>query len=307
MKIQILIVMISLVFLFLFLPCRIAYSENTVGYNIQIKNDGSSSWIIIQDVGINGSIDTWQQFQNKVTSLVEKAQNKTGREMSVEFEFMTIRRSGSYAVVEYSFNWINFSKTENAKVTIGDVFQVENFFNQLYGDGKVNMTYPSGYIVETVSPQPYERDDSRQTLIWVGTADFTNNTNIVLEKKALTPGLLDALKQNAIIIVSLIAMVSGSLVVFYLFGYRQKMGRKTTAKPEIPGLLEIESDEEKIVKLIRHSGGSLYQSTITERCRFSKAKTSQILSTLESKGIIHRYKKGRQKVVTLTDKNSKIS
>jgi uncharacterized membrane protein len=169
------------------------------------------------------------------------------------------------------------------------------------------MTYPSGYIVETVSPQPYERDDSRQTLMWVGTADFTNKTNIVLEKKALTPGLLDALQQNAIIIVSLIAMVSGSLVVFYLFRYHQKTGREAAAKPEIPVLLEIESDEEKIVKLIRHSGGSLYQSTITERCGFSKAKTSQILSILESQGIIHRCKKGRQKVVTLGDKNSKIS
>jgi uncharacterized membrane protein len=305
MKIQILIVMISLISLFL--PCRIAYCESTVGYNIQIKNDGSSAWTLIQNVGINGSIDTWQQFQNKVMSLAEKAQIKTGREMSVEFEFMTISQSGSYAVIEYSFNCRNFSKTENAKITIGDVFQVENFFHQLYGDGEINMTYPLEYTIETVSPKPYERDDSRQTLMWVGTADFTNNTNIVLEEKASTPGLLDVLQQNAIIIVTLIAMVSGSLVVFYLFRYRQKRGRQAAAKPEIPSLLEIESDEEKIVKLLRHSGGSLYQSMITDRCRFSKAKTSQVLSILESKGIVHRHKKGRQKVVTLTDKNSKTS
>jgi uncharacterized membrane protein len=305
MKIQILLVMVSLISLFF--SCRIAYCENTMGYNIQIKNDGSSAWILIQDVGINGSIDTWQQFQNKVMSLVEKAQNKTGREMSVEFESMSISRSGSYAIVEYSFNWINFSKTENTKIMIGDVFQVENFFHQLYGDGEVNMTYPSGYvIIEPVSPKPYDRDDTRQTLMWVGTADFTNDTNIVLEKNALTPGLLDVLQQNAIIIVSLIAIVLGSLVAFSLFRYRQKREREAAAKPEILGLLEVESDEEKIVKLLRHSGGSLYQSTITDRFGFSKAKTSQVLSVLESKGIVRRDKKGRQKVVTLTDKNSQI-
>jgi len=290
----------------LFFPCRMANCDSTVEYNIRINNGSSATWILIQNVGVNSSIDTWQQFQSKVMSIVEKAQSETAREMSVEFESMSISRSGSYAVVEYSFNWLNFSEIENAKITIGDVFQAGNFFLQLYGDGEVNMTYPSGYIVETVSPQPYEQDDSRQTLIWVGTADFTNDTNIVLEKEALTPGPMDALQQNAIIIVSLIAVVSGSLVVFYLFRYRQKRGREAAAKPETPSVLEIESDEEKIVKLIRHSGGSLYQSTITDRCGFSKAKTSQILSILESKGIVHRHKKGRQKVVTLTDENSEI-
>jgi uncharacterized membrane protein len=302
MKIQILIVVISLIILFL--PCRIAHCDSTVEYNIQINNDGSATWLI-QEVGINGSFDTWQQFQNKVTSLMEKAQNSTGREMSVEFESMSISVSGSYAVVEYSFNWWNFSKTEDAKITVGDVFQVENFFLQLYGDGEVNMTYPSGYVIETVSPQPYERIDSRQTLIWVGTADFTNNTRIVLEKEALTSGPLNVLQQNEIIIVSLIAIISASLVVFYSLRHRQKKGREATAKPKITGSLETESDEEKIVKLIRDSGGSLYQSTITDRCGFSKAKTSQILSILESKGIVHRIKKGRQKVVTLVDENSK--
>jgi uncharacterized membrane protein len=288
-----------------FLPCRIAHCYSAVEYSIHINSDGSATWILIQNVGINGSIDTWPQFQNKVTSLVEKAQNKTGREMNAENESMSISLSGSYDVVEYSFIWWNFSVAENAKITIGDVFWVKNFFNQLYGDGEVNMTYPSGYIVETVSPQPYKRDDSRQTLIWVGTADFTNNTNIVLEKEALAPGLLDVLQQNAIIIVSLIAIVSASLVVFYSFKYNQKRGREATTKPEIPSALEIESDEEKIVKLIRHSGGSLYQSAITDQCGFSKAKTSQILSILESKGTVRRNKKGRQKIVTLTNESSK--
>jgi uncharacterized membrane protein len=302
MKTQVLIIIILLIFFFF--PCRGAYCESTAEYNIQIKNDGSSTWILIRDVGANGSIDSWLQFQNKVMSLVEKAQSKTGREMSVEPDNMSISVSGSYAVVEYSFDWINFSRTENAKIMIGDVFEVENFFNQLYGDGEVNMTYPSGYVAETVLPQPYERDDSRQTLIWVGTADFTNNTNIVLEKEALTPGFLNALQQNAVLIVSLIAMASALSAVFYLFRGRQKRDREVAAKPEIPSVMEIESDEEKVVKFIRHSGGSLYQSTITDRCGFSKAKTSQILSILESKGMVSRYKKGRQKVVTLTDKSS---
>jgi uncharacterized membrane protein len=306
MKIQILIVMVLLVSLFLL--CRTAYCENTIIYNIQIENDGSAAWTLIQNVGTSGSANTtWQQFQNKVMSLIEKAQNKTGREMSGEIDSMTISRSGSYAVVEYSFVWENFTEPVKTEITIGDVFRVGNFFNQLYGDGEVNMTYPSGYTVETVSPQPYERYDSSQTLIWVGTADFTNTTNIVLEQKGSTPGPLEVLQQNTIIILSLFAILSASLVVFNIFRYRQKREKEAAAKTGILGLQGIESDEEKIVMLLKDSGGSLYQSTITDRCGFSKAKTSQVLSILESKGIVRREKKGRQKVVTLTDKNSKIS
>ena len=308
MRSRILIILISLIMITLiclFLPCRIAHCESTIEYNIEINSDGSAEWILSQNVGINGSIDTWQQFQNKVISLIEKTQNGTGREMSAEFEYMTITRSGPYAIVKYGFNWENFSKTEDGNITIGDVFRVGGFFQQLYGDGEVNMTYPSGYVIETVSPQPYEQDGSHQTLIWLGTAEFTNNTNIILEKNSATPGLLDVFQQNAIIMVSLFAIISVSLVTFYFFRSRQKRKRISPAELEIPSLFDEESDEEKILKLIRQSGGSIYQSTITDRCGFSKAKTSQILSILESKGTVHRQKKGRQKVVTLTDESSK--
>jgi uncharacterized membrane protein len=44
------------------------------------------------------------------------------------------------------------------------------------------------------------------------------------------------------------------------------------------------------------------QSEITEQCRFSKAKTSQLLSDLEGRGIITRYKKGRDKIVSLKER-----
>jgi uncharacterized membrane protein len=43
------------------------------------------------------------------------------------------------------------------------------------------------------------------------------------------------------------------------------------------------------------------QSDITEQLRFSKAKTSQLLSGLEKRGLVTRYKSGRDKIVTLKD------
>ena len=50
-------------------------------------------------------------------------------------------------------------------------------------------------------------------------------------------------------------------------------------------------------------GGSVNQSIIAERCQFSKAKTSQLLSALEQKGVVIRHKKGRDKIVILAQQH----
>jgi len=53
--------------------------------------------------------------------------------------------------------------------------------------------------------------------------------------------------------------------------------------------------------VLRSNGGSAYQSTIIEQCKFSKSKTSELLSALEKKGTVRRYKKGRDKIVSLNE------
>jgi uncharacterized membrane protein len=63
----------------------------------------------------------------------------------------------------------------------------------------------------------------------------------------------------------------------------------------------VESEEGKILRALQASGGSAYQSAITDQCRFSKSKTSQLLTALEKRGVVIRYKKGRDKIVTLTE------
>jgi uncharacterized membrane protein len=67
--------------------------------------------------------------------------------------------------------------------------------------------------------------------------------------------------------------------------------------------LLVESEEEKVLRIVRANGGTAFQSAITEQLRFSKAKTSQLLTSLEKKGVVRRYKKGRDKIVTLAEKN----
>ena len=134
----------------------------------------------------------------------------------------------------------------------------------------------------------------------VGAQGFINGKpSIVLINNPQTNGG-DGWEQP-LVIGSISATAVASIVTFYLIKHRKP---KATAKTEEVAATApaVESDEEKITKILRFSGGHVRQSVITEQCRFSKAKTSQLLAALEKKGIITRYKKGRDKIVTLNER-----
>lgn len=280
------------------------YGADRTEYVIQLDNHGSASWTIRQTgTDIQVSPETLAQFQNNVTSLMLAAQSRTQRNMAITALSVTSTVSGSYAAVEYKFNWENFSRTENASMTVGDVFQVDNFFALLYGDGEVAMTYPEGYDLETVSPPPIQQDDAHQTLKWAGTKDFGNGLPAIALRQKL-PGFLDILGQNVLIVTSLLVIAAVSSTSYYTIIRRRKK-TKLPVPHEVPVLAQIETDEERVVKLLRSSGGSLFQSAVTEKCNFSKAKASQLLSALENRGIVRRHKRGRDKIVVLTQEDRK--
>jgi len=307
MKFRILISIISLTLLLV--PYRTVYGENLIEYTIQINSDCSAVWIIKQTgTNITDPLGMLSELRKKVTSLVEAAQSETGRNMAVNEDTMSISStfSGSHVTVEYRFDWENFSKIENARIIIGDVFEVEDFFLRLYGYGTVYIAYPSQYTIEIVSPKPYKQDESLQILVWLGTTIFkSGEPRIILREKSASSGFLEALGQNAIPIVSLAVLISGFSVGFYMFRRRKKKETKMIKAPELPSPLGVESDEEKTLKLLKSYGGSLYQSAITEQCGFSRAKTSQLLAVLENKGLVIRYKKGRGKIVVLVEQDKK--
>lgn len=287
----------------------LSYTQNRTKYVIQVRSDGSSTWFIKQTgTDIQASLTTLIEFRDKAVSLVASAMNETQREMTADNDSMSISStvSGSYITVEYRFRWQNFSKIENPRIVIGDVFRVKDFFSQLYGEGEVQMTYPPEYVVESVLPPPSEQNDTLQAIVWPGTEDIENagSTIILIEKDAASE-LIGNFWKNAILVTSLLALVTGSSIGFYAFKrYRKKQNTKI-GKRNVTGVPGMESDEEKILRLLISSNGSLYQSVIVEQCKFSKAKTSQLLATLESKKVVVRHKKGRDKIVTLIEKKEK--
>jgi DNA-binding MarR family transcriptional regulator len=282
------------------------HAQNLVQYKVQVSSEGSAVWTITQASDVNGTIDTWQGFQQRVADLIHTASIQTQREMSLNnnsLQLSTIWETQSHTT-EYEFTWLNFSIIQYGKIIFGDVFQVRNFFSQLYGDGEIQIVYPSTYQLQSVTPQPNGGDTGPQTLDWLGAQFFADqNPTIALTESAPSP--TPDQNTNSVdwppyaVGLGLALAIGATLSVFY---FRRRKTKITQRAQIIANLPIIESEEEKIVKAIRANGGTAYQSAITEACRFSKAKTSQLLTALEKKGIVTRYKKGRDKIVSLTEK-----
>jgi uncharacterized membrane protein len=288
-----------------------AYCQDYIQYQVQTNNDNSASWTITQVSDINAPIDTWEGFQQKIFTVVDATINATNREMAIEPESIQMETVISWETqaktTEYRFKWLNFSITENEKLAFGDVFQVPSFFSQLYGDGALQITYPSNYTVISVSPTPDNQDYDLQTLEWYRTQDFMNGKPSIILNLKVQDGNEVGWPQNTLIAVVSAIAVAASLVGvgFYMVRRNKQKTKDGSTAATFAGTTLIESDEEKIIKTIRNSGGVLNQTAIAEQCRFSKAKTSQLLATLEQKGVIKRFKKGRDKIVTLAEKQNK--
>jgi uncharacterized membrane protein len=288
-----------------------ARCQDYIQYQVQTNNDNSATWTITQVSDINATIDTWEGFQQKIFTAVDAAINATNREMTIEPESIQMETVISWETqaktTEYRFKWLNFSITENEKLVFGDVFQAPSFFSQLYGDGALQITYPSNYTVLSVSPTPDNQDDDSQTLEWYRTQDFMNGKpSITLNLKSQDGNEVGWPQSTLIVAVSAIAVAASLVGVgFYMVRRNKQKTKDGSTAATFAGTTLIESDEEKIIKVIRNSGGVLNQTAIAEQCRFSKAKTSQLLATLEQKGVIKRFKKGRDKIVTLTEGQNK--
>jgi len=277
------------------------YAQIRTEYEIQIMGDRSAIWLVRQTgVDVRVTNNTIAQFESKIASLVDAAGGETNRSMTASVTSIKITPSGPYTVVEYRFQWLNFSIIENHRITIGDVFLVREFFLQLYGDGEIIVSYPQEYILEAVTPAPYEHNITLQTLIWLGTMTFVEGQPaILLREESASSGVMDFLGQNSLSIAAAFVAGGGFSAALYVARRHRNKRNGFKMKPEMPLFPSIQTDEEKIAQLLKSSGGSMHQSAIAEQCKFSKAKTSQLLSSLESKRVVSRVKKGRDKIVVL--------
>jgi predicted transcriptional regulator len=280
-------------FILVLLLCGRGEASIQLTYTIEVNAECSAAWVIEQK-GIGVPPPVFDEFVRKVSLLISLAAEKTQRNMTAESLSMSVNVSGSYKIIRYYFTWKNFAQSVNGKIVMGDVFEVENFFSYLYGDGAVRISYPLDSVVESVSPEPHERDDRFHVLEWYGTADFkTGEPKVTFAKN---PDIWIAIK-NIIFVVSLAVLAGGCFIGTYYLKFKrgkEKMKEKIYVQ-------KMGNDEEKVISLLRSAGGSLYQSAIADHCGFSRAKASKLLKSMEDRGIVKREDKGREKIVTLLE------
>jgi uncharacterized membrane protein len=290
----------------------IVNAQSFVQYRVQIEEDGSAVWSILHASTLTDTIDTWQGFQQRVFNLIEAASSRTMRQMDLDpdsLQMNTVWENQSQTTA-YQFTWVNFSLVQEDQIIFGDVFRVEGFFSELYGEGELQFSFPSTLKVLSALPQPNGINTSPQTLDYLGTQFFVNgNPSITLGSASPPTSSPDQTNTNGdwplYVAVGTSALAAAAALTSLLFlKRRKKLGSQgAQQEPTVPSTLLIESEEEKVLRIIRANGGTAFQSAITEQLRFSKAKTSQLLTSLEKKGVVRRYKKGRDKIVTLAEKN----
>lgn len=289
--------------------------EWIIVYEIEIDENGSARWIIERKTLLEteydeatfnyySSLDYHYELSSNISELVKKARLKTGR-WNMTYEPLTttssVFRSATvtYGVVTYQYDWLEFTNLvpDQERIEIGDVF-VDGIF--LFGNGELAMEYPLGYVVADSFPIPDETRDSDRTIIWCELESFSvEEPRIVLRKK----GFMDVLNEYMLLVVGVIVVGGAGFSGFWLLRRRKKGETEPIVQAPRPDL-EIEDDEDRVIRLLKASHGSLFQSTITDQFGFSKTKTSLLLTAMEKKGIVKRQKKGREKLVTLIEKTN---
>ncbi len=283
-------------------PIQSAKAQEYFEYNIQIREDASAYWKIQQFSASDATVESWTVFQQKIFNIVESAQILTNRDMDIDETSIQINTtiSAESKITEYSFLWQNFSVINGNELSFGDVFQVNDFFGHLFGDAALQLSYPTDYSVQSVYPAPFNRQDTDSTMKWARTQDLAgDNTTIVLTLKPDSSN--SSSRQTGFMVLILIVVgACAAVLVFYIVKKRRIKNKPSQTPPATS--VGIETEEDKILKLLKTQGGALRQSEITEQLRFSKAKTSQLLTQLETAGKLTRYKKGRDKIVTFKER-----
>lgn len=288
------------VFLLLMLiPLHSAEAQESFEYKVQIRGDGSAYWSIEQYSTVNSEVYTWQDFNQIISVVLDTAQAATEREMGIDQNSIQISTSifAQSKRTEYDFVWLNFSVAENNQMRFGDVFQASDFLARFFGDSELYLIYPENYSVESIYPTANNRDDQAHTLAWNNLHDLINeNTEVVL---MATLSFDNVTVQTWLLMVTTAGLAAA--IFMFLFFRRQHNQNKSlpVASTQMQALLQTEED--KILNLLKTRGGTMRQSEITEQLHFSKAKTSQLLSALESTGALTRLKKGRDKIVTIAE------
>lgn len=299
---------VSLFLFLLILLAQIAGAQSLI--IIDVHENGDALWTMEKRLPLinQTDIEDWEEFiktgqgENKqdlvdfskrIEWFLQSAQKYSSRHMKAEnfkISYNTAKSpSSAFGIVQYSFDWKNFSYGEDGKIVIGDSFSEGMVLSQ---DNVLAIKIPDGYYVESASPNFDKRDGNR--LIWDGTLyrNFAKGEPaVVLAPSGIDPWFL---------IIILIVIASGVLVIF--FKRRSKPSNHNEHISLEDQMTEDLKYEERIEQFLVRSGGQASQSDIIKEIGLSKSRISTILSQMKEKSEIIKIKNGKGNLIRLVKK-----
>ncbi len=247
-------------------------------------------------------------------------------------EHDALEGDGEVGVLRYSFLWTNFADQDDRDLILGDVFQTGDggtWLPALTEQQRLVIVPPSNYGVVDAQRAP-----SGGLLIWDGPHEFEPDE---LTATYIAGAIVGFSPLEWVAIVLILAGVAGA---GYYGGKRRGLfggegdvegpsgpGRGSTnggAVPE-PGTgsgsgpgqpsesntngpppteeidIELLSDEERVLRLLRQNGGRMKQASIVTETDWSNAKVSQLLSKMDDDDAINKLRIGRENLITLPE------
>jgi len=307
---------VVLFFLFLLLVIHSASAQSLI--TIDVQENGNAIWTMEEYLPLvsQEEIDEWEEFIHngqdieqyksdieefriRIDWFLSSAEEYSNRPMDAKnfkISYDTAKTLlGTFGIVRFSFEWINFSRTESDKFFIGDVFSEGMILSY---DNVLIINIPMGYEVESVSPDFDERDGNR--LIWDGTLARSFDKGepaLVLSREKTDTGML-------VLASVMVILATGASVLLF----KRKKSFISSTKNDIypilsPDATEVLGDEEMIEQILIRSGGQMYQSEIVKLSGLSKSKISILLSKMKKDGMIIKIKKGKGYIIRLVNDN----
>ncbi|MBD3388351.1 MAG: MarR family transcriptional regulator [Candidatus Altiarchaeales archaeon] len=98
--------------------------------------------------------------------------------------------------------------------------------------------------------------------------------------------------------------LAGVVILFFIGIYLALKGGRLDQEPSgrekwLENLGSLDGDEKTVYQLISDSGGTIFQSEISEKTGLSKVKVTRNLDRLESKNLLERRRRGLTNIVVL--------
>ena len=233
---------------------------------------------------IHGAVYEWYTFQPMENAVIEV--NSTPPQSIV----------AKYGL--YSFNLAPGSYRITAKY-------YKNNTLKSFAEESITITDDGDYVLDILLFPSYDEDILNETELSEITEDFEEDSKMIEEST----------NSNLLYLIALIIIFV--IVRFSIYVYKKRSSEneeiieefyidtpeEITQTIETKTTAPLPSDLLEVMNIIKTNGGRITQKDLRSKLKYSEAKVSLMVSDLEQRGIIDKFKQGRGNIILIRDDN----